>query len=81
MLDKAFSLFERRTNLESSMTNGRLVKREYRLNRMIALCEAFGNPQQGYEIIHVAGSKGKGSTAAYIAALMNIAGHRVGVYT
>ncbi len=81
VLDKAFSLFERRTNLESSMTNGRLVKREYRLNRMIALCEAFGNPQQGYEIIHVAGSKGKGSTAAYIAALMNIAGHRVGVYT
>ncbi len=80
-LDEAFTLFESRTNLEASMTNGRLVKREYRLNRMMALCEVFGNPQQEYEIIHVAGSKGKGSTAAYIAALMRMAGHRVGVYT
>jgi dihydrofolate synthase/folylpolyglutamate synthase len=45
------------------------------------LLEALGEPQQGRVIAHVAGSKGKGSTASMIAAIIQAAGHRVGLYT
>ncbi|OHD26932.1 MAG: hypothetical protein A2Y38_20995 [Spirochaetes bacterium GWB1_59_5] len=53
----------------------------YRLDRMQALKELFGRPDEGYRIIHVAGSKGKGSTAAMIASILQEAGCRVGLYT
>ena len=45
------------------------------------MLEALGEPQQGRVIAHVAGSKGKGSTAWMIAAIIQAAGHRVGLYT
>ena len=45
-----------------------------------ALCAALGNPQDAFRIVHVAGSKGKGSTAAWIAAGLRRAGRRTGVY-
>lgn len=79
-LDDIFHAFEARTNFEKDLS-GQKIKREYRLDRMRALCEIFGNPQNEYDVIHIAGSKGKGSTAAYIAALMKEAGHRVGIYS
>ncbi len=78
-LDAAFSFFEARTNLEKGFTL-RNPNRVYRLDRMNALCKAFDNPQDSFRSIHLAGSKGKGSTAAYIAALLNASGRRVGVY-
>ncbi|RKX85413.1 MAG: bifunctional folylpolyglutamate synthase/dihydrofolate synthase [Spirochaetes bacterium] len=78
-LDEAFSFFEARTNLEKGIPLGN-PNRVYRLDRMKALCGAFGNPQESFRSIHLAGSKGKGSTAAYIAALLTSAGRRVGVY-
>lgn len=45
------------------------------------LLEACGNPHQRLESIHLAGTNGKGSTAATIAAILKAAGRRVGLYT
>jgi dihydrofolate synthase / folylpolyglutamate synthase len=41
----------------------------------------LGNPHQQYPVIHVAGTKGKGSTAAMIASSLRAAGYRTGFYT
>jgi len=78
-LDEAFAFFESRTNLEKGMPPGN-PNRVYRLDRMRSLCTALENPQDSFRTIHLAGSKGKGSTGAYIAAILTSAGRRVGVY-
>jgi dihydrofolate synthase/folylpolyglutamate synthase len=51
------------------------------LNNTIKLCNHFGNPQQGFLSIHVAGTNGKGSTSHMIAAILQEAGYKVGLYT
>ncbi len=48
---------------------------------MRELLERLGNPHARLKIIHIAGTKGKGSTAAMIAAILSAAGHRTGLYT
>ena len=48
------------------------------LRRMAALLERLGRPQDRYGIVHVAGSKGKGSVCAFAAAILGAAGYRVG---
>src|SRR4030067_540611 len=53
----------------------------FKLERMQALVEALGNPQQAYPIIHVAGTKGKGSVSVLCASALLAAGYRVGLYT
>jgi dihydrofolate synthase/folylpolyglutamate synthase len=58
-----------------------LAKAEFNLDRMFALLEALGNPQDKYPIIHVAGTKGKGSVSALCASGLQAAGYRVGLYT
>jgi dihydrofolate synthase/folylpolyglutamate synthase len=45
------------------------------------LCAALGNPQQGFRSIHIGGTNGKGSTAHMLAAILQAAGYRVGLYT
>lgn len=57
-----------------------LTKRGYRLDRMALLLQCFDNPQSSCRTIHIAGSKGKGSTAAFTAAILREAGFRTGVY-
>ena len=79
-LDHAFTLFESRTNCEKGLPLHN-PNRVYRLDRMRALCRAFDDPQDAGEVIHIAGSKGKGSTAAFIAALVARTGRKVGVYS
>ena len=51
------------------------------LRRMYYLLERLGNPHLASKSVHIAGSKGKGSTAAMIAAGLQAAGHRTGLYT
>ncbi|MCB2204992.1 bifunctional folylpolyglutamate synthase/dihydrofolate synthase [bacterium] len=51
------------------------------LENIRSLAEAWGNPQQQYPVIHIAGSNGKGSTASFIAAALQAAGYRTGLYT
>lgn len=51
------------------------------LENTIALDNHFGNPHRSFKTIHVAGTNGKGSTSHTIAALLQCAGYRVGLYT
>jgi dihydrofolate synthase/folylpolyglutamate synthase len=59
----------------------KLDPKEYRLDRMLGLRELFGRPDKAYKVIHVAGSKGKGSTATMIAAIMELHEGPVGLFT
>ncbi|MEK7727418.1 MAG: folylpolyglutamate synthase/dihydrofolate synthase family protein [candidate division KSB1 bacterium] len=51
------------------------------LERIEKLCEFWGNPHLRYPVVHIAGTNGKGSTAAMLAAMAQAAGLRVGLYT
>jgi dihydrofolate synthase/folylpolyglutamate synthase len=53
----------------------------FNLDRMQALLKLLGNPHHASPVIHVAGTKGKGSTVAFIAGALRTAGYRVGTYT
>ena len=53
----------------------------FKLDRMRDLCFLLGEPQKAVKSIHVAGSKGKGSTAAIIHSILTAAGFRTGLYT
>lgn len=61
--------------------NLRNAEEKFDLDRMRALAERLGHPQQAYPIIHIAGTKGKGSIAALCAGALQAAGYRVGLYT
>ncbi len=54
---------------------------EYKLDRMRALCELLGHPERQFRSVHVAGTKGKGSTCEMVAAALEHCGYAVGVYT
>jgi dihydrofolate synthase / folylpolyglutamate synthase len=51
------------------------------LTNTIKLCEALGNPQSKFKSIHIAGTNGKGSTSHMLAAIMQTAGYKTGLYT
>lgn len=51
------------------------------LRNTVKICEALGNPQKKLQCIHVAGTNGKGSTSHMIAAVLQKAGYKVGLYT
>jgi dihydrofolate synthase/folylpolyglutamate synthase len=53
----------------------------YNLDRMRSLVALLGHPQDAFPTLHIAGSKGKGSTAAMVAAMLQAAGLRTGLYT
>lgn len=55
--------------------------KHFQLDRIKYLLNLLGDPQQHYKIIHVAGSKGKGSTSVMIATILDQAGFKVGLYT
>jgi dihydrofolate synthase/folylpolyglutamate synthase len=54
---------------------------ELRLARMRRFLRRIGDPQDGLRILHVAGTKGKGSTSAMIAASLGGAGISTGLFT
>lgn len=51
------------------------------LDTSLALSASFGNPDRDFTSIHIAGTNGKGSTAHTLAAILQSAGYRVGLYT
>ena len=51
------------------------------LERIAALCELLGNPQDKLKFVHVAGTNGKGSVSHTIASILQKCGYTVGLYT
>jgi dihydrofolate synthase / folylpolyglutamate synthase len=51
------------------------------LTNTIALCAAIGNPQNKFRSVHVAGTNGKGSSSHMLAAVLQTAGYKTGLYT
>ena len=51
------------------------------LDRIRTLLEALGNPHQKLQFVHIAGTNGKGSTAAMMDSCLRAAGYKVGMFT
>ncbi|MGH7257620.1 MAG: bifunctional folylpolyglutamate synthase/dihydrofolate synthase, partial [Nitrospiraceae bacterium] len=51
------------------------------LHNIQALLARLDQPQRRYRVFHIAGTNGKGSTAAMTASILQAAHHRVGLYT
>jgi dihydrofolate synthase/folylpolyglutamate synthase len=74
----ALAWLDRRVNYERSLPTGRTGS--FGLARMRRLLTAIGSPQSRLPVVHVAGTKGKGSTVAMIASILSASGHRTGAY-
>jgi dihydrofolate synthase/folylpolyglutamate synthase len=46
-----------------------------------AACAKFGNPEKSFQVVHVGGTNGKGSVAAFVASMLRATGKHVGLYT
>ncbi|MFP4139864.1 MAG: bifunctional folylpolyglutamate synthase/dihydrofolate synthase [Planctomycetota bacterium] len=53
----------------------------FSLDRMNGLLKKLGNPHKKLTAVHIAGTKGKGSTAMMLAAMLQSCGYKVGLYT
>ena len=51
------------------------------LKNTIALCKLLGNPENKFRSVHIAGTNGKGSVSHMLAAVLQCAGYKVGLYT
>jgi len=51
------------------------------LTNTFELCKRLGNPQHEFKSVHIAGTNGKGSTSHMLAAILQIAGYKTGLYT
>jgi len=68
--------------IDYSLTrNLRYSPEKFDLSRMVRFAQSIGNPQNDYKVIHVAGTKGKGSTGAMIANILTCAGYKTGFYS
>src|SRR5688572_11314376 len=59
----------------------RYTSQNFDLDRMRTLLRRLGNPHEKFKSVHVAGTKGKGSTCAMVAAMLQANGYKVGLYT
>lgn len=57
------------------------ARADARMGRLCAFLDRMGRPQDGYPIIHIGGTSGKGSTSTTLAAVLHAAGYRVGLHT
>ncbi len=56
-------------------------RRKFSLDQVRTLLEVVGNPHATFRSVLIAGTNGKGSTAATLASILSVAGHRTGLYT
>ena len=75
--DEAISFWYGRINYEVRSAGPLDLK----LERMRALLRRLGDPQDRVRLVHVTGTKGKGSTCAMIASVLRATGYRVGLFT
>ena len=61
--------------------NFRNAAEKFNLDRMRNFMHYLGDPQEKYGIIHVAGTKGKGSVSSYCASVLREQGYKIGLYT
>jgi len=73
--DDVFTWLSRFINLERGQTG-----KSFRLDRMEYLAKKAGHPEGSFPLIHVAGSKGKGSVTTMIAGILTAGGYRTGRY-
>ncbi len=64
-----------------SLASRRRLGMKLGLENMEALASALGQPHRRLRFVHIAGTNGKGSTAAFLASLLRAAGQRVGLFT
>lgn len=76
----ALKYLNARTNYETMLRVG-YNHTNFNLSRMLRVLAGLGNPHKSIRTIHIAGTKGKGSTACMTAAMLQNAGIKVGVYT
>ncbi|HCS50052.1 folylpolyglutamate synthase/dihydrofolate synthase family protein [Rubinisphaera sp.] len=60
---------------------GQYGRNDFKLERMQKLLNAIGNPHEQIPVVHIAGTKGKGTTAAIVDSILREAGYRVGLFT
>lgn len=77
---EALAYLLERTNFER-IPQRRIRREDFQLDRMYALLAALGDPHKGFQSVHVAGSKGKGSVCEMLASALGACGYAVGVYT
>jgi len=78
--EDAFCYITQFTNYER-MTDFPYRRDVLDLDRVRRVLHALGDPQNRWPIIHVAGTKGKGSVCAMISSILQRAGHRVGLFS
>jgi dihydrofolate synthase/folylpolyglutamate synthase len=54
---------------------------KFNLENITILANSLGHPEQKYPSVHIAGTNGKGSTAAFLESILRTAGYRTGLYT
>ncbi len=76
-MEPALSAIDRLLALGGELT----TRRKFDLAHMRVLLEALGDPQRRFPSVLIAGTNGKGSTAATLASILRAAGYRTGLYT
>ena len=79
-MQKAMKFLQTLTDFER-LRIVRYNSQNFDLDRMRQLLKKLGNPHEAFRSIHVAGTKGKGSTCAMTAAMLENCGYKVGLYT
>jgi dihydrofolate synthase/folylpolyglutamate synthase len=78
--EEAIGVLYGRINYERALPD-RISARDFKLDRMQQFLERLGNPHICIPAVHIAGTKGKGSTAVMIAEVLSAAGYRTGLFT
>jgi len=78
--DSALKYLFAQTDYEQ-MLRVRYNRDTFSLERMRLLMKKLGNPHKKIRTVHIAGTKGKGSTAAMLASMLQSCGYKVGLYT
>ena len=76
----AINFLNARTNYEKMLRVG-YNHTNFNLSRMLRILDGLGNPHRKLKAIHIAGTKGKGSTAHMLAAMLRASNYRTGLYT
>ncbi len=78
--EQAIEFLYRRINYERASAD-QYALADFKLERMRRLLALIGDPHERVPAVHIAGTKGKGSTAVMLANILRHSGHRVGLFT